>query len=131
VLLRLSAYAVASTRTASFEIGSPAGSAPDDSGPPTKPEVRGHRWRAGWCGGLRQGESDSICPGLPKAPSTRKITLAEVGGKGLTCGEYSTLATHPGLRARRRAHDLTYYITRRVRSSMGSPNAGNGVPVMR
>jgi type IV secretory pathway VirJ component len=39
-----------------------------------------------------EGESDSICPGLPKSPEHPKITLAEVGKGHHFSGEYSTLA---------------------------------------
>jgi type IV secretory pathway VirJ component len=39
-----------------------------------------------------EGESDSICPGLPKSPEHTKITLAAVGKGHHFSGEYSTLA---------------------------------------
>ena len=76
---------------ASFEIRIAGWVGADDSGPPTKPEVAA-------LGGVPvlciygEGESDSICPGLPKSPEHPKITLAEVGKGHHFSGEYSTLA---------------------------------------
>jgi type IV secretory pathway VirJ component len=76
---------------ASFEIRIAGWVGSDDSGPPTKPEVAA-------IGGVPvlciygEGESDSICPGLPKDPEHPKITLAEVGKGHHFSGEYSTLA---------------------------------------
>jgi type IV secretory pathway VirJ component len=76
---------------ASFEIRIADWVGSDDSGPPTKPEVAA-------IGGVPvlciygEGESDSICPGLPKGPEHTKITLAEVGKGHHFSGEYSTLA---------------------------------------
>jgi type IV secretory pathway VirJ component len=76
---------------ASFEIRIADWVGSDDGGPPTKPEVAA-------IGGVPvlcvygEGESDSICPGLPKGPEHTKITLAEVGKGHHFSGEYSTLA---------------------------------------
>jgi type IV secretory pathway VirJ component len=76
---------------ASFEIRIAGWVGSDDSGPPTKPEVAA-------LGGVPvlciygEGESDSICPELPKSPEHTKITLAEVGKGHHFSGEYSTLA---------------------------------------
>jgi type IV secretory pathway VirJ component len=76
---------------ASFEIRIADWVGSDDGGPPTKPEVAA-------IGGVPvlcvygEGESDSICPGLPKSPEHTKITLAEVGKGHHFSGEYSTLA---------------------------------------
>jgi type IV secretory pathway VirJ component len=76
---------------ASFEIRIADWVGSDDNGPPTKPEVAA-------IGGVPvlciygEGESDSICPGLPKSPEHTKITLAEVGKGHHFSGEYSTLA---------------------------------------
>jgi type IV secretory pathway VirJ component len=76
---------------ASFEIRIASWVGSDDSGPPTEPEVAA-------IGGVPvlciygEGESDSICPGLPKTPEHTKITLAEVGKGHHFSGEYSTLA---------------------------------------
>ena len=78
---------------ASFEIRIAGWVGSDDGGPPTKPEVAA-------IGGVPvlcvygEGESDSICPGLPKSPEHTKITLAEVGKGHHFSGEYSTLAEH-------------------------------------
>ena len=76
---------------ASFEIRIADWVGSDDSGPPTRPEVAA-------IGGVPvlciygEGESDSICPGLPKNPEHTKITLAEVGKGHHFSGEYATLA---------------------------------------
>ena len=76
---------------ASFEIRIAGWVGSDDSGPPTKPEVAA-------IGGVPvlcvygEGESDSICPGLPRSPEHTKIALAEVGKGHHFSGEYSTLA---------------------------------------
>jgi type IV secretory pathway VirJ component len=76
---------------ASFEIRIAGWVGSDDSGPPTRPEVAA-------LGGVPvlciygEGESDSICPGLPKSPGHTHITLAEVGKGHHFSGEYSTLA---------------------------------------
>jgi len=76
---------------ASFEIRIADWVGSDDGGPPTKPEVAA-------IGGVPvlciygEGESDSICPGLPKSPEHAKITLAEIGKGHHFSGEYSTLA---------------------------------------
>jgi type IV secretory pathway VirJ component len=76
---------------ASFEIRIADWVGSDDNGPPTRPEVAA-------IGGVPvlciygEGESDSICPGLPQSPEHAKITLAEVGKGHHFSGEYSTLA---------------------------------------
>jgi type IV secretory pathway VirJ component len=76
---------------ASFEIRIADWVGSDDDGPPTRPEVAA-------IGGVPvlciygEGESDSICPGLPKGPEHTKITLAEVGKGHHFSGEYATLA---------------------------------------
>jgi type IV secretory pathway VirJ component len=76
---------------ASFEIRIAGWVGSDDSGPPTRPEVAA-------IGGVPvlciygEGESDSICPGLPKSPEHTQITLAEVGKGHHFSGEYATLA---------------------------------------
>jgi type IV secretory pathway VirJ component len=76
---------------ASFEIRIADWVGSDDNGPPTRPEVAA-------IGGVPvlciygEGESDSICPGLPKNPEHTRITLAEVGKGHHFSGEYATLA---------------------------------------
>jgi type IV secretory pathway VirJ component len=39
-----------------------------------------------------EGETDSICPGLPKAPEHTHVTLAQIGKGHHFSGEYSALA---------------------------------------
>jgi len=76
---------------ASFEIRIADWVGSDESGPPTKPEVAA-------IGGVPvlciygEGETDSICPGLPKTPEHTRIALAEVGKGHHFSGEYGTLA---------------------------------------
>jgi type IV secretory pathway VirJ component len=76
---------------ASFEIRIADWVGSDEGGPPTRPEVAA-------IGGVPvlciygEGESDSICPGLPKSPEHTKITLAEVGKGHHFSGEYAQLA---------------------------------------
>ena len=76
---------------ASFEIRIAGWVGADDSGPPTKPEVAALGSVPVLCI-YGEGESDSICPGLPKSPEHAKVTLAEVGKGHHFSGEYSTLA---------------------------------------
>jgi type IV secretory pathway VirJ component len=76
---------------ASFEIRIAGWVGADDSGPPTKPEVAALGNVPVLCI-YGEGESDSICPGLPKSPEHAKVTLAEVGKGHHFSGEYSTLA---------------------------------------
>ena len=73
---------------ASFEIKIAGWVGADDGGPATQPEVAA-------MGGVPvlciygEGETDSICPGLPKEP---QHTLAEIGKGHHFSGEYSSLA---------------------------------------
>jgi type IV secretory pathway VirJ component len=77
---------------ASFEITIADWVGSDESGPSTRPEIAA-------IGGVPilcvygEGETDSICPGLPKtSPEHTPITLAEVGKGHHFSGEYAALA---------------------------------------
>ena len=63
----------------------------DDSGPQTRPELAAIAGVPILCI-YGEGESDSICPGLPKATQHTTVTLAEVGTGHHFGGEYATLA---------------------------------------
>ena len=76
---------------ASFEIKIAGWVGQDDSGPPTKPELSAIAGVPVLCI-YGEGESDSICPGLPKAAEHTTVTLAEVGTGHHFGGEYATLA---------------------------------------
>ena len=65
--------------------------ADDDGGPTTRPEVNAISGIPVLCL-YGEGESDSICPGLPQSPEHSQIALAEVGKGHHFSGEYSTLA---------------------------------------
>jgi type IV secretory pathway VirJ component len=76
---------------ASFEIKIADWVGSDDGGPQTRPEIAA-------IGGVPvlcvygEGESDSICPDLPKTPEHTRIALAQIGKGHHFSGEYATLA---------------------------------------
>jgi type IV secretory pathway VirJ component len=76
---------------ASFEINIAAWVGSDAGGPPTRPEIA-------TLGGLPilcvygEGESDSICPGLPQSSDHIHVALAQIGKGHHFSGEYATLA---------------------------------------
>ena len=77
---------------ASFEIKIAGWVGTDDSGPPTRPELSAISGTPVLCI-YGEGESDSICPGLPKAAGEHStVSLAEVGTGHHFGGEYATLA---------------------------------------
>ena len=76
---------------ASFEIKIAGWVGTDDSGPPTRPELSAISGTPVLCI-YGEGESDSICPGLPKASEHTTVTLAEVGTGHHFGGEYAALA---------------------------------------
>lgn len=65
--------------------------ADDSSGPQTGPEVAAMAGMPVLCI-YGEGETDSICPGLPKSPAHTQIVLAEIGKGHHFSGEYATLA---------------------------------------
>ena len=65
--------------------------ADDSSGPQTRPEVAAMAGVPVLCI-YGQGETDSICPGLPTSPEHTQIVLAEIGKGHHFSGEYATLA---------------------------------------
>jgi type IV secretory pathway VirJ component len=73
---------------ASFEIKIAGWVGADDGGPATQPEVAAMGAIPVLCI-YGEGETDSICPGLPKEP---QHTLAEIGKGHHFSGEYSSLA---------------------------------------
>jgi type IV secretory pathway VirJ component len=76
---------------ASFEIKIAGWVGADDGGPATRPEIAAMGGVPVLCV-YGEGESDSICPGLPKTPEHMRITLAEVGKGHHFSGEYAALA---------------------------------------
>ena len=76
---------------ASFEIKISGWVGSDDSGPPTRPELSAIAGVPVLCI-YGEGESDTICPGLPKAAEHTTVSLAEVGTGHHFGGEYATLA---------------------------------------
>ena len=76
---------------ASFEIKIADWVGSDEAGPQTRPEVAAMSGLPVLCI-YGEGESDSICPGLPKTPEHAAITLAEIGKGHHFSGEYATLA---------------------------------------
>ena len=76
---------------ASFEIKIAGWVGSDDGGPPTRPEIAAISGVPVLCI-YGEGESDSICPGLPRSPERTKIGLAEVGKGHHFSGEYAELA---------------------------------------
>ncbi len=76
---------------ASFEIKIADWVGSDDDGPKTRPEIAAIGALPILCV-YGEGETDSICPTLPKAPEHTRITLAEVGKGHHFGGEYATLA---------------------------------------
>jgi type IV secretory pathway VirJ component len=76
---------------ASFEIKIAGWVGEDDSGPPTRPELSAISGLPILCI-YGEGESDSICPELPKTAGHTSITLAEIGTGHHFGGEYATLA---------------------------------------
>ena len=76
---------------ASFEIKIAGWVGSDDSGPPTRPEIAAIAGVPLLCI-YGEGETDSICPGLPKTSERTKIGLAEVGKGHHFSGEYAELA---------------------------------------
>ncbi len=76
---------------ASFEIKIADWVGSDEGGPPTRPEVAAMAGMPVLCI-YGEGESDSICPGLPKPPEHAAVTLAEIGKGHHFSGEYSNLA---------------------------------------
>jgi type IV secretory pathway VirJ component len=77
---------------ASFEIKIASWVGADDGGPPTRPEVADMAGVPVLCI-YGEGETDSICPGLPQNPERVAITLAEIGKGHHFSGEYATLAS--------------------------------------
>jgi len=65
--------------------------ADDSSGPPTRSEVAAMAGVPVLCI-YGEGETDSICPGLPRNPEHTQIVLAEIGKGHHFSGEYATLA---------------------------------------
>jgi type IV secretory pathway VirJ component len=60
-----------------------------------------------------EGESDSICPGLPRSPEHTQIVLAEIGKGHHFSGEYAALADRSLAFARRlRPREPSRYITK-------------------
>ena len=76
---------------ASFEIKIAGWVGADDGGPATRPEVAAMAGVPVLCI-YGEGETDSICPGLPRAPEPSRISLAEIGKGHHFSGEYSALA---------------------------------------
>ena len=76
---------------ASFEIKIAGWVGTDDSGPPTRPELSAIAGVPVLCI-YGEGESDTICPGLPKTAEHTTVSLAEVGTGHHFGGEYATLA---------------------------------------
>ena len=76
---------------ASFEIKIAGWVGSDDGGPPTRPELSAIAGVPILCI-YGEGESDSICPGLPKTTGRATVSLAEVGTGHHFGGEYATLA---------------------------------------
>jgi type IV secretory pathway VirJ component len=77
---------------ASFEIKIASWVGADDaSGPQTRPEIAAMAGVPVLCI-YGEGETDSICPGLPKSPEHTRISLAEIGKGHHFSGEYGTLA---------------------------------------
>jgi type IV secretory pathway VirJ component len=76
---------------ASFEIKIASWVGADDGGPRTRPEVAAIAGVPVLCI-YGEGEADSICPGLTRAPERTSITLAEIGKGHHFSGEYSSLA---------------------------------------
>jgi type IV secretory pathway VirJ component len=77
---------------ASFEIKIAGWVGADDaSGPETRPEVAAMAGVPVLCI-YGEGETDSICPDLPRAPEHTRISLAEIGKGHHFSGEYATLA---------------------------------------
>src|SRR6185437_2599708 len=76
---------------ASFEIKIAGWVGADDGGPATQPEVAAMAGVPILCI-YGEGESDSICPALPKEPENTRITLAQIGKGHHFSGEYSGLA---------------------------------------
>jgi type IV secretory pathway VirJ component len=76
---------------ASFEIKIAGWVGADDGGPATQPEVAAMAAVPVLCI-YGEGETDSICPGLPKEPEHTRITLAQIGKGHHFSGEYASLA---------------------------------------
>lgn len=76
---------------ASFEIKISGWVGADDGGPATRPELAAVPGVPVLCI-YGEGESDSICPGLPKTLGHTTVSLAEVGTGHHFGGEYATLA---------------------------------------
>jgi type IV secretory pathway VirJ component len=76
---------------ASFEITIADWVGSDGDGEATRPEIAAMAGVPVLCV-YGEGESDSICPGLPKTPEHTRITLAEVGKGHHFSGEYGALA---------------------------------------
>lgn len=78
---------------ASFEIKISDWVGADDAGPQTRPEIAAIGTVPVLCI-YGAGETDSICPDLPKAPEHTRIALAEIGKGHHFSGEYATIAEH-------------------------------------
>jgi type IV secretory pathway VirJ component len=78
---------------ASFEIKIADWVGSDDSGPQTRPEIAAIGVVPVLCI-YGAGETDSVCPGLPKSSEHTRIALAEIGKGHHFSGEYAALAEH-------------------------------------
>jgi len=76
---------------ASFEIKIADWVGSDAGGPPTQPQIAALGDVPVLCV-YGEGESDSICPNLPKAAEHTPVTLAQIGKGHHFSGEYSALA---------------------------------------
>ena len=77
---------------ASFEIKIASWVGADDaSGPQTRPEIAAMAGVPVLCI-YGEGETDSLCPSLPKGPEHAQISLAEIGKGHHFSGEYAALA---------------------------------------
>ncbi len=76
---------------ASFEIRIADWVGSDEAGPPTKPEVAAITGVPVLCV-YGEGETDSICPDLPKSPEHTRVALAEIGKGHHFSGDYTALA---------------------------------------